>query len=222
MLRAVVFDFDLTLADSSAGAVKCVNHALAALGLPCAPPERIVATIGLSLADTLRTLTGIDSPEIAARFLGHFVERADAIMAESTFVYEHVPPLLASLRRAGLTLGVVSTKYRYRIEKILWRESLARHFGVIVGGEDVTRHKPDPMGLTLAVERLGVRGDEALYVGDHPVDAQTARAAGIPFVAVLSGVSTIDSFTPFETRAVLRHVGDLSHLLGLDGAPRMR
>jgi phosphoglycolate phosphatase len=222
VLRAVVFDFDLTLADSSAGAVECVNHALAVLGLPCAAPERIVATIGLSLADTLRTLTGIDSPEIAARFLGHFVERADAVMAESTFVYEHVPPLLASLRRAGLSLGVVSTKYRYRIEKILGRDSLAGHFGVIVGGEDVTRHKPDPMGLTLAVERLGVRGDEALYVGDHPVDAQTARAAGIPFVAVLTGASTIDSFAPWKTRAVLRHVGDLPHLLGLDGATRMR
>lgn len=215
MLRAVVFDFDLTLADSSAGAVECVNYALGALGLPGAPPARIVATVGLSLPETLRALTGITAPEAAARFRDSFVERADAVMAEATHVYEHVPPALTALRAAGLTLGVVSTKYRYRIEAILGRYSLVEQFAVIVGGEDVARHKPDPAGLLLALERLGARPDEALYVGDHPVDARAARSAGVPFIAVLSGTSTADSFAAVETRAVLPHVGDLPVHLGL-------
>src|SRR5712692_8695485 len=58
MLRAVMFDFDLTLADSTAGAIDCINHALQCLGLPNAPDRRILESIGLSLPDTFAYITG--------------------------------------------------------------------------------------------------------------------------------------------------------------------
>ena len=55
---AVVFDFDFTLADSSAGAIECISFAFQEMGLPRPLPEPIKATIGRSLADTFRTLAG--------------------------------------------------------------------------------------------------------------------------------------------------------------------
>ena len=61
--RAVLFDFDLTLADSTLGAVECVNYALGAMALPRAEPEAIRATIGFSLAATLASLTGLTEPD---------------------------------------------------------------------------------------------------------------------------------------------------------------
>jgi phosphoglycolate phosphatase len=66
MVQAIICDFDFTLADSSPGVVACVNEALGGLGLPLAPAGLIHATIGLSLAHTLQTLTGIVDPGIAA------------------------------------------------------------------------------------------------------------------------------------------------------------
>ena len=54
---------------------------------------------------------------------------------------------------------------------------------VIVGGEDVEREKPDPAGLSAAVERLDVAPAALLYVGDSPTDAETARRAGVRFAA---------------------------------------
>ena len=57
MARAIIFDFDLTLADPTKGTIECVNFALEKLNLPPADDERIKRTIGMSLEDTfLRSL----------------------------------------------------------------------------------------------------------------------------------------------------------------------
>ena len=210
--RAVVFDFDYTLADSSRGAIECINFALAHLGLPLASNTAIQRTIGLSLADTLRELA---EPEHAARsdeFTRHFKTRADEVMAELTFVFDTVPPMITHLQQAGLTLGIVSTKFRRRIEQILTREQLLAGFEVIIGGEDVHHHKPDPEGLHKAVERLTVSNAQVLYVGDSVTDAETARRAQTPFVAVLSGVTLAEAFADYPVYDI---VPDLTHLAAL-------
>jgi len=77
------------------------------------------------------------------------------------------------------------------------RENLLRFFQVIVGGEDVSAHKPDPQGLLAAVDRLGSRHAATLYVGDSVTDAETAKRAAVPFVAVLSGATPIEHFNGY-------------------------
>ncbi|TML61827.1 MAG: HAD family hydrolase, partial [Actinobacteria bacterium] len=56
-----------------------------------------------------------------------------------------------------------------------------------VGGDETARHKPDPEPLLLALERMGVRADEAAYVGDAPFDVQAAKAAGLFSIGVTWG-----------------------------------
>ncbi len=75
------------------------------------------------------------------------------------------------------------------------------------------RHKPAPDALLLALERLGVEPQRALYVGDHRVDAEAASHAGIEFVAVLSGPSPRADFADRAVRAFLGSVADLPALL---------
>ena len=81
--------------------------------------------------------------------------RRTEVMAEMTSVFPSVRAVLEVLSGRGLSLGIVSTKFRYRIKGILQREGLERFFRVIVGGEDVSAHKPDPSGLLGAVRALG-------------------------------------------------------------------
>ena len=211
MVQAIICDFDFTLADSSPGVVACVNEALAGLGLPLVPAELIHATIGLSLAHTLQTLTGIVDPGTAAEFTRRFVAHADLVMNGLTTMYPWVPETVSTLRATGCRLGIVSSKYRYRIERILAESGLAPHFEVIVGGEDVSQLKPDPAALLLALQRLGLSAADVLYVGDHPVDAAAASRAGIPFMAVLTGTSDVASFARHPVHSFL---ADLSHLPG--------
>jgi phosphoglycolate phosphatase len=131
-------------------------------------------------------------------------------MADRTVVYDYVPETIEHLRGKGLRLGIVSTKYRYRIVEVLGREGLLEPFEVIIGGEDVSEFKPDPESLNLALDKLDIPPEAALYVGDSVVDAEAALRAGVPFVAVLSGSTPREAFSEFEPRMILDSVRELT------------
>ncbi len=97
------------------------------------------------------------------------------------FRFDDLEELLAAARAAGLKLGVFSD---YPATGKLEAMGLLRYFDAVVCAQDrdVQRFKPDPRGLQIALQRLGVESGDALYVGDRPkVDAEAARAAGMRF-----------------------------------------
>ena len=143
-LKAVLFDFDYTLADSSVGVIDCVRHAQRRMGLDLSGEEEIRRTIGLSVPDIVAALNGEAERPRSEEFGRLFLERADRVMAAGTVVYDAVPGVLEDLHARGVVCGIASTKYRYRIEGILDREGLRHLVGAVVGAEDVTEHKPDP------------------------------------------------------------------------------
>ena len=206
MPLTILFDFDYTLADSSAGICICVNHALAHMDLPTAEPEAICRTIGSSLRDTFYRLTGRRNSGEPERFIKLFVAKADEVMAAHTYMLPGLPHSLQRLNKAGMRLGIVSTKYRYRIRSILERDQLNDYFDVIVGGEDVSAHKPDPEGLLSAVRQLKVNAAGCLYVGDSAADGEAARRARMPFAAVLSGKTTAAELAVFAPRWIMPDV----------------
>jgi phosphoglycolate phosphatase len=221
-VRAVLFDFDYTLADSSDAIVECFGAGLAAVGLPAIAPERIRRTIGLPLPEALRALHGVADAGLAARFREGFHALAERIMHEHTRVFAPVAEVTDALRAAGLAIAICSTKRRGQIERILARHALLDRFDAIVGGEDVVRHKPAPDALLLALARLGVAPARALYVGDHRVDAEAAARAGVPFVAVLTGPSPREDFAAHPVRAFLESVAQLPPLLAAPSGARPR
>ena len=207
----IIFDFDYTLADSSLGVLSCINYALQKLGFPETSYEKSCQTIGLSLWETYSFLTG-EPAEKGDDFHHLFIERAEEVMADSTFLLEETPAAIRMLKNQGYILGIVSTKFRYRIETILTREKLLTPFDVIIGGEDVSKHKPDPESLQMAVRKLGVSSDKTLYIGDSLVDAMTAERLDISFIAVLSGVTPKSAFDAFPVVTVIRNIGELPDL----------
>ena len=212
-VRAIVFDFDYTLVDSSRGVVRCIDHALRELDLPSVSPESARRTIGLSLPDTLVELAGPEQAEKAQEFVRLFVACSDEIMTGLTVLLGPSRSAILRLSEQGLSLGIVSTKYRYRIEAVLRREALLEQFAVIVGGEDVSAHKPDPEGLLMAMAALGSSPEGTLYVGDSVTDAEAARRAKVPFVAVLSGVTPREALDAYAPYATLDSVAGLPDLL---------
>ena len=212
--ESVIFDFDFTLADSSTGTCECVNHAFSRMDLEPVSIVEVSSTIGMSLEKTFRALAPETAWNRTGEFSALFVERADEVMAEMTSIFSTVPAVLEELSGRGLSLGIVSTKFRYRIQGILQREGLEGFFQVIVGGEDVSVQKPDPSGLLAAVRALGGSCSGSLYVGDSPVDAETAKAAGVPFMAVLSGTTPGEEFKDSGAVGILDDLGQLPRVLG--------
>jgi phosphoglycolate phosphatase len=215
-LRAILFDFDFTLADSTAGAVECANHALVRCGYPAAEREAIRRCVAYPLPEVFSRLTGVDGdPAATAAFAQAFIARADEVMAPLTSLYPGVVEAVAQLRRENYRTAIVSTKFRYRIEAILANHDAGDLFDAIIGGEDVSRHKPHPEPLERALTRLALQPAQVVYVGDHPVDAQAAQAAGIAFVALLSGAAREEEFDGLPRRGMLTSLGQLPRWLRL-------
>ena len=212
-LQAVIFDFDYTLADSSQGAIECIGFALREMGLGQVSAEAACRTIGLSLSETFLALGEHHEPHRCDEFHRLFVQRAEEVMAKLTVLYESVPATIESLNERGLRLGIVSTKYRRRINEVLEREALLHGFQVVIGGEDVKQHKPHPQGLFEAIEKLECSPASVVYVGDSIVDAELAKRAGVPLIVVLSGTTLKEHFDNYAPIAVLENISKLPELL---------
>ncbi len=197
MIQAVLFDFDYTLGNSEEGIILSANYALTEMGHPEAERDAIRHTIGLTLPNTYTVLTGDDTPAHRDRFMALFMQRADDVMTASSLLYDGVLDMLRSLKQQGLAIGIVTTKYAYRIEGIFDKYGARHLLDLIVGGDSVKAKKPDPEGVRYALDTLGLQKDEVLYVGDSVVDAKTAVAAGVPFCAVLTGTTPAEDFAPF-------------------------
>jgi phosphoglycolate phosphatase len=210
---AILFDFDYTIADSSAGVIECVNACLRELRLPLASPESIRRTIGMSLPRTFVTLAGEQHAAKAEAFTAGFKRRADQVMAALTTVYPQVGPVVRELKRRAIRVGIVSTKFRYRIEQTLRREGMGDLFDMIVGGEDVSEPKPAPQGIEQAMTALRLTPSDILYVGDTTIDAETAARARVAFLAVLSGVTPRHEFSKHSTVGIVDDLGQLLEIL---------
>ena len=211
-VRTIIFDFDYTLVDSAQGTIDGVNFAFEKMGLPIASDDAVRRTIGLSLPDILTALAGDAYAKYTDDFTRLFFQRADETMVALAEFYPSVPQTVKALRELGIQLAIVSQKTRRYIQSILEKENLLEPFEVIVGGGDAA-YKPDPEGLLLAVAQTGSVPANCLYVGDSVTDAETARRAGITFVAVLSGVTPRTAFESYNVYAILE---DVSGVLGLE------
>lgn len=199
MLKAIIFDFDYTLGDSTNGIALSINYALEQLGYAARNMEEIKRTVGLSLKETFFALTANDNSEKAEEFTKLFKIKADSVMVDNTELYPGVKEVLQKLKENGYKIAIVTTKYHYRIEQILDKFDANALIDMIVGAEDVKIEKPDPEGLLWTIEHLELAKDEVLYVGDSLVDAKTAENANVNFAAVLTGTTTKEDFENYNS-----------------------
>lgn len=212
--QAVVFDFDYTLANSEPGIVKCFRLVLEELNAPKVSDRAIKQTIGLTLEDAFAALIGEKDPSVLKALRRRYVTFADVHMVANTTLYRGVKEMLFALKSAGKKVGILSTKYAYRIRHTIQDEGL--QVDAVVGGEAVSRAKPDPEGMIKMAEALGVSPHEILYVGDSLVDAKTAASSGTDFVAVTQGTTEAWEFMRYPFKAVLDNVAEIADLIKFD------
>ena len=140
-------------------------------------------------------------------------QEANEFMNINTFRYPETIKVLQTLKKRGAKLGIISTKYRYRIKDLLNNYLPEDFFDIIIGGEDVTEHKPSPQGLLMAIEQLQVEISDVLYIGDSTVDAEAAQHAKVDFAGVLHGMTTKEELLPFPHSLIMN---DLTELISKD------
>lgn len=114
-----LFDFDYTLADSSKGIVICFQNVLKNHGYNNVTDEEVKRTIGKTLEDSFSILTGELNMEILQKYKKLYEQEANQYMTINTFLYPETLTVLQTLKKNGAKLGIISTKYRYRIKDLL-------------------------------------------------------------------------------------------------------
>lgn len=198
-----LFDFDYTLADSSRGIVICFRNVLERHGYTDITDEQIKRTIGKTLENSFAILTGIEDADLLASYKKEYIKEADTHMNVNTFLFPETVAVLTALKKRGAQIGVVSTKFRYRLKAVLDLSFPADFFDLIIGGEDVKVMKPDPQGIYQAMQELGCNRENLLYIGDSTVDAETALNAKVDFVGVLNGITTREELAQYPHLQIL-------------------
>ncbi len=191
-LAAVVFDFDGTLAELTIdfGEMKQRVADLAAAYLPARPepgPMPVLEWLD-DLAAKLAAGDPSHGPDKAAELrerglaLVEAIER-DAAMRGALFPYTR--PVLRALAQAGVRTGII-TRNCHAAVTVVFPDALGL-CGCLLARDHVARVKPDPSHLLQALLALGCAPEEALMVGDHPMDIETGRKAGTWTAAVASG-----------------------------------
>jgi 2-phosphoglycolate phosphatase len=185
MIRAALFDFDGTLADSFAGIAASTNHVREHFGLPALTENAVRQHVGHGLPHLLATLVpNAPTEEAVTLYRAHH----ETVMYDLTRPMPGVERTIPELARRGYRLGVCSNK-RVEFTRLLVESlGLGAHFTCVLGAEDVGgKPKPDPAMLLEGLKRLEVAPGEAVYVGDMDIDVQTGKAADVPVWIILGG-----------------------------------
>jgi len=192
-----LFDLDGTLLDSVGLILASYRHtALAHTG--SAPDDSVwMAGFGTPLRNQLRVLS--EDPDEIAAMVATYQEYNFAHHDAMTRPYDGIVEVVRTLADRA-EIGLVTSKLRAGALRGLQRADLEDCFDVIVGADDVDKHKPDPTPVLAAVERLGADPAMTVYVGDSPHDMAAGRAAGVRTAAALWG--------PFPRSALEPHAPD--------------
>ena len=212
--RAVIFDLDGTLMDTSDEIAAALARTFADSDLPPLPKKEVEALIGRGIPSLVeRAFAQVGAPvlelgEIVERFEGHYAR----IVGTASHLFPGVLPGLQALARAEIPMGVVTNKSRYFTEKLLVRAGIAGFFAAVIAGDDGIRRKPHGDMLLAACERMGTSPAGTLMLGDSDNDILAAREAGCPVWCVPYGYN---EGRPPETLDCDRLVPDVAEAVAL-------
>jgi phosphoglycolate phosphatase len=196
LIKAVIFDLDGTLLDTLKDIAGAVNKGLTDMGLPQHPVEKFRSFVGhgqtelVSRALPLKHRTPANIETLAKRFWDYY----DIEWYLNTKTYPGVLYMIQLAVGRKIKLAILSNKAHFFTKKMIrhfFRGAMIRHtknpFGIYSGEQSGKPTKPDPtLALELA-EKLKVMPENIAFVGDMPVDIQTAKNAGMLAVGAAWG-----------------------------------
>jgi phosphoglycolate phosphatase-like HAD superfamily hydrolase len=184
MLKGILFDLDGTLLDSLPMTFLALDQTFQRLGEGVRTREEVTRAFGHSERIILAQCLGVSPDSARAAEAARIYQEALTKLLHSAPLHDEVSDLLSHLRkmRPRLPLGIVTGRGRTATHTLLKHHGLSETFQVVVAHEDALgRSKPDPTGVLLATEQLGLGlvRESVLYLGDMPMDLGAARNGGL-------------------------------------------
>ena len=180
--RCVVFDMDGTLTNTNALIFHSFNHLAEEYLGKHLTPEEIIAFFGPPEEGAVEKMLGADFlPEAMKKYYAFYSDKHD----EFASLHEGMREVLEFLKQHGIARGLFTGKGRQATEISLEKFGIADLFDAVITGDDVAEYKPSGDGLRRIMQRLAVRPEETLMVGDAVGDIVAARDAGVAIASVL-------------------------------------
>jgi phosphoglycolate phosphatase len=184
----LVFDLDGTLAETAPDLIDALNHVLAKDTIAPLPVEAARSLLGAgarALIERGYALGGraLTKERLDTQF-AEFLKFYNAHIADKSTLFPGVEACLDRCRAEGWTLAVCTNKLEYSSILLLGKLAVRDRFAFVCGQDTFGVAKPDPKPLVETVRRAGGALSSSLMIGDSVTDIRTARAAGIPVIAV--------------------------------------
>lgn len=213
--KAFIFDLDGTLLNTLPDLVNVTNKALEEEGFPPHSPEQILTYIGDGAASLISQAVPADATqEEFERTFRRFKEFYHEFGILYTTEFDGMSETLHRAKKAGVKLGVMSNKFEQGVHDVV-----ERFFADLVdaahGETETIPRKPDPTGLLLCAQEMGVDPSECLYFGDSASDIEAGRNAGMKTVAVSWGYQPHERLMAARPDHVIETPAEMLALAGI-------
>ena len=214
--KAILFDLDGTLIDSAPDLALAINNMLTSLDRPTFHDDLICSWVGNGAAILVkRGLSG--SSEIDPNLDNDLCEKALQIFLDAyknnlcvaTKLYPYVNVSLKVLKAQGYRLAIVTNKPHEFIAPILTALELDNLFEITLGGDSLSKRKPDPLPLLHICKELNVNVEECLMVGDSKNDILAAKAAKMESIGLTYGYNYGEDIGLHKPEAVFDDFSDI-------------
>jgi phosphoglycolate phosphatase len=210
-VEAILFDFEGTLVDlqwNLQGAVKETLEMLKTLRFPIQRLQGMKYSTLMLEAVKMAQEIGQSADRVRDK-IGGIYDRFDEEALGRWALREGSEDFLSALKTKGIKIGLVSNVGRKALDKAILKLDLLPFFNVVVSRNDVQSMKPSGEGLRLALSRLRVTHDKALYVGDSLDDILAAKAAGVKVIIIMDSENSKAELLSAGPHELICHFNEL-------------
>lgn len=213
MYQYILFDLDGTLTDPREGITKSVQYALARMGIEEPDLTSLEHFIGPPLYDEFRRCYEFDDTQ-AKQAVAAYRERFSVTGWKENLLLDGVPDMLQSLRSAGKTLAIASSKPKVFVEKILNYFDIAPYFAAVSGATLDGSISTKAQVVEQALQLLSVSDkSKVVLVGDRKHDVEGAQSCGIDCVGVTFGFGGFQELQQAGATHIVQNWSQLLHVL---------
>ncbi len=209
--KGLLTDLDGTLVHSQNAICDALYECFAHVGVRVPEKQEIMDMFGLPVEVMLMKLGNVapERKDIIDEFICEYKRQYPIHMAEGATLIDGAKPTMDAIAAAGVPICLITSERKVNAKFTLERLGLSASIPSVISRDDVTRFKPDPEPLDKAMELIGYKPADCVYIGESPFDIQAGVSSGAYVAAVASGNWSVESLLECGPDVLLEDISEL-------------
>jgi phosphoglycolate phosphatase len=213
MKKAVLFDMDGTLMYTLEDLTDSINYALELNGYPIREVSEVKSFVGNGIKKLMERALPESSVESEVdKCYKLMIDYYHLHAMDKSRPYDNAVEVVLELNEKDIKVGIVTNKVQKAAEDIS-DKFFGNNVEVVVGVKKFRKLKPDAEPINIALKKLNIKKEEAIFVGDSEVDLLTAKNAGVDFIGAAWGFRGEEALIKNGAKVVIKEIEDLFKVL---------